>query len=199
MKQPRVGNCSDCGTGITSQSKTGLCIPCGNRKRWADPEFRAKRAAGIKKKFADPLYMAKVRANSRQIGLKYAKDEELQERRRAYGRYAYATFLSKPEVREKNRQAVRERSAKTQRAKRMAWCPEKYWDDYRHLRKSKKLTAAEARQVILASIAAEKENERARIARLSPFERQELALKRGGQLIANDLAPTERAWERLAS
>lgn len=178
---PRTASCNDCGKGITANAakRSGMCIGCGNKRRWADPAFRERRQAGIEKKWQDPVYRAAAIARARRLGIESAKDEELQERRRAYGRWVYANVLSRPDVREKNRQAVIARSGKTLSANAHAWCPPEYRAEYQYLRRTKKLLKAEAQQIIYAQIKAD-------IARLSPFERQQRALERGGTLIAND-------------
>jgi hypothetical protein len=55
-------------------------------------------------------------------------------------------------------------------ARSMAWCPDQYRDEYRILRRKWNVTAAEARRRILA--------------KLSPFERQMLAIQQGRGIVS---------------
>ncbi len=64
----------------------------------------------------------------------------------------------------------------------LGWCPPERRAEYRHLTRDKRIKAADARRIILDTIAAE----RARAENLSPFERQERALRKGAKIIAND-------------
>jgi hypothetical protein len=80
-------------------------------------------------------------------------------------------------------------------ARHLSWCPEAYREAYRAIR-AKGVPVPDAKRIVLAQ-------HRADEARLSPFERQERALARGGKLVANDRGPSfgeavdhgERRWE----
>ena len=166
--------------------KQELCRPCFMRwlnndpamkarkmaaltKRWATPGAREYQAmvcrASVKKRDANPESRAKVRAN----GLKQA------------------AHLMSPEVFAKahSAEAMVKRVASLIET-RLGWCPPEHRDSYRRLRAQRGMTAAEAKRIILDEIATAK---RRAEARLSPFERQERALYRGGKLIANDTGP----------
>ena len=189
---PRVANCLDCGTPITATSKTGCCIKCGNRRRWADPEFRAKRIAGIHRKWRDdPLWAARKKASLTAAVL--AAQQANPEKWRQLG-FAHIGNLTSPEAKAKQIAAVKAAGWKATE-RHLGWCPEEYRNDYRHLVNWKHIKAAEAKQIIIAQIKADE-------AKLSPFERQQRALERGGRIVANDASPSlanpadygERKW-----
>lgn len=174
-------NCLDCGKQLKG-SKTGRCSPCANRHLASDPEFRAKQKAGLERKWADPAYRAKMSAKAKAHARRMAADETIQQRRREAGKKTIAR-LFEPEIRAKCLKAVREKSGKTQSANKIAWCPPEYRQLYWFMRKTKRLSLAECKAIIAAEV-------RRDIARLSPFERQERALKNGARLVANDIKPS---------
>jgi len=179
-KKPRTAECKTCGTGITAAAKTGFCRPCFAKQAWHTPGFRDKHAAGIQNKIKnDPAYHAGMKSRGRVFGLKMAADPEVQAKRRESSKKCGA-LLMRPEMRERTLQAVREKSGATLSRNARAWCPEGYWDLYSFLRRSKKLSGAEARKVVLDT--ANKDAAK-RVAKLSPFERQMQALENGGTLI----------------
>jgi hypothetical protein len=59
---------------------------------------------------------------------------------------------------------------------RLRWCPPDKRDEYRLLVRRKRMTAAQARQIIMDS--------------LTPFERQMNALRMGAKIVANDARPS---------
>lgn len=65
----------------------------------------------------------------------------------------------------------------------LPWCPPEYHAEYRRMIMHRRFKAHEAKAIILAQIKAD-------LAKLSPFERQERALRNGAQLIANDQKPS---------
>jgi hypothetical protein len=74
--------------------------------------------------------------------------------------------------------------AKTYSDNRLAWCPEEKRDEYRHLLYVKQVGSAEAKRIVLASIARE-------TAALTPFERQLQAIRNGAGI--REVRPIRRA------
>lgn len=179
-----------CGAKLSVRNVTGMCLPCGNRARSSDPDFIAKQRAGMSRKWADPAYRAKMRVTSRAHALRLAQDPAIQEARRQLGKATYKQRLFDPEVRARTMQAVRERSGKTQSANRIAWCPPEYRDQYWFLRRTKRMSLAECKEIIAGEIRAKQQRERAAIERLSPFEKQDRALRNGAGIVANDQRPS---------
>jgi hypothetical protein len=181
-----AGACSDCGSKISYRNTTGMCLACGNRQRAKDPAYRAKQQAGLDRKWSDPAYRAKMSAKAKAHAARLALDPAIQEVRRAAGQKTWRR-LFEPEIRAKCLHAVRERSGKTQSANRIAWCPPEYREQYWFMRRTKRMTLAECKEIIADQIAREKRRE---LASLSPFERQERALANGAMLVANDQKPS---------
>lgn len=113
----------------------------------ADPEFQKTRVAGIRRKFKEPEYRAKMQRLGSRLGQKSALDEELQERRREHGKWAYANFLSRPETVAKCLAKVKANGPKL-RAIRMAWCPREMWDRHKFLVRSKKMRFEDAKEQV---------------------------------------------------
>lgn len=168
--------CRNCSTPIGGGS-TGLCRSCLAKHIAADPVCRAKRATSV---------------------ARYAREhpQEISER----AMRSAATKMSDPSKREALRQLMRERvqpksytpeamarrdiadRARKATMKRLSWCPPEYIEQYRWLCNSKCLSTKDAKAAILEQV---KRDE----AKLSPFERQDRALRNGAQLVANDVAP----------
>lgn len=185
-KAPPESNktCSDCGAKVWAGNTNGRCRSCCAKRNNADPAIRAKL----------------IRAAQH-----YAKGNRETLRERA--RRAAATKRANPELMaalaENMRRNIQpksctpeaiarrdmvERGRAISRAK-LPWCPEEYKQEYHWLCDAKGLRAADAKRIILDKIEAEQRKARASIANLSPFERQERALQKGAQIIANDRAP----------
>lgn len=178
--------CADCGKTLSFKNESGRCASCFAKLVNADPELTKRRADGLRHKIAtDPMFAAKLRAVAAEMGFKAGRDPELRKRRVAHGKWMWENVLSRPDVRAKNLAAVKGNGPK-QSAYWMGWCPPEYRDEYRFLTKTKKLSRPEAQAVIFAEIARKE-------AALSPFERQERALQRGAQIVANDAAPNPYA------
>ena len=140
-------HCLDCGKGLCKINVTGYCKPCWGSKQWEDPDFRERRAEGVRRKFADPEYMAKMRKQCQRLGQKTAIDPVLQARRREVGRVMYLKNLAAPEVRQRCLEAVRKAGPKHTEL-RLGWCPEPFRTRYRYLIKTKKMKAVDARALI---------------------------------------------------
>lgn len=181
-------SCDGCGTPIRGRNESGRCSRCIIKQRNADPEYRARLLAGISKKWADPEYKAKMRASSRALAERLAKDPKVRAARQRAGRASVPRLFS-PEVRAKTLKAVSERAGKTNSERRLAWCPVEYRSLYRYLLKTKRIPGPEARQSVFEQIRIDRERKLAAKETLSPFERQMRALENGAQLIANDRGP----------
>lgn len=179
--------CIVCNGRIGSRNKSGRCKKCQLDFINSDPDVETKRRNSYRNRMAtDPLFNARMREHARQMGLRAGQDPEVRARRVAFGKHIHATVLSRPDIREKTLRAVREKSGPTQHERKLAWCPPEYRAEYLRLLNNGKLRKAEAQRVILDQVAADKRRE---LAKLSPFERQQRALERGAQLIANDAGP----------
>jgi hypothetical protein len=56
-QEHRIGmtrTCSTCPKELSTRNATGYCCACLNRARATDPEFQARRMAGIRRKFPNP-------------------------------------------------------------------------------------------------------------------------------------------------
>ncbi len=180
----------ECGKTLGRKNVTGLCKSCFTRRQNADPAFQERRLKAIADKWAEPGYRAKMREVTREVGIKAGQNPFITAQRRKLGHQTWERLFT-PEVRAKTLKAVSERAGKTLRARWMAWCPEEYWPEYRRLMKIKKLPMVEARAIIFDLMRVERERKAKRPAdHLSPFERQERALERGGKLVANDARPS---------
>lgn len=168
--------CSDCEIGITDQSTTGKCKRCFMRGVGSDRETISRRAATVKYKCRTVQgYLANkarvVNANRNKAMLANPERWEL-----------FWSDLT-PEQEQRRRAAL----IAFNKRDRLPWLPDDRRDDYFTLIKNRRFTAREAKEIILNEIAAK---HRAAEARLSPFERQERAIQRGGQLVANDTVPS---------
>lgn len=184
--------CSTCATAITARSKTGLCRACNIRRQSADPVWKAKRIERQRQATQTPEYRAacSVRSNARfsdpaarhavSVGAKRAA----QERPELVAKKA----LNLIAWRQANPEALREIAAAnraTVTANQRGWCPPERWTEYVRLRD--KMGAVEAKQIMLADIAAK---ERIRLAALPAFDRQMERLKAGARLV--DVVPLRR-------
>jgi hypothetical protein len=196
-----MSNCLDCGEGLGPKNKSGRCRPCGNTFRNADPEFRRKRAEGIRRRFADPLHRKKMKFVIGENARKARQNPLYMSALRRRGYQLAATYLNDPEIRARNIAAIKAAGPKMSDTK-LAWCPREWRDEYRRLTIRKRVPTAEARAMILDQIAAEKRKAN----KLSPFERQDRALASGAKLVANDVRSPlanpadygEAKWERAA-
>lgn len=172
-----VLSCRICSATITHQSKTGRCRPCAARETALEtrdvrrdrllahyashPEARAKRARNI--------HIANMAAR---------RNPETAAKFRAV-LFENRKKLNDPGVREKwlaGRAAAGKKRSETV----MAWCPPEYRDEYRHLRYTKKIKAAEARALILA--------------KLSPFEKAMQRIRAGASISIKPTIP-DRSYD----
>jgi hypothetical protein len=167
--------CSDCAAPITRQSKTGRCRVCAMRACAKDPSRLAKMSEAMKRKWADPEHRRKCsQAISAARRVKVATDPAFAELMREKGRILAATRLGAECIR--SGKPARKKIAASLSKHYMGWCPPDRREEYRKLRRNKRLPGAEAKRIILAS--------------LTPFERQMQAIRNGAALVAK---PTIRA------
>lgn len=76
-------------------------------------------------------------------------------------------------------QARRNAANRARGERQLAWCPKDRLDEYRCLMRTPGIRAAEAKRIVLDDIAAK---ERARLAAMTPFERQLERLRQGARL-----------------
>lgn len=178
----RGRTCGGCGKSICDQNKSGRCRPCNVRHMNADPVTRMQRGETVRRKCqVDPLY----RARKASVAIANKNSAMLDPEKRANMAASWRANLAKaftPEALAK-REAVFPETMRRRSERQMAWCPAEYREEYRRLVISKHIRASDARQIILDQIKADE-------AKLSPFERQERALAKGAQLVANDQKPS---------
>lgn len=165
--------CCPCGTPIGPRSRTGLCRSCGCRKAFADPVFRA------------------ARAQKQRQSLAGMSDDE-RERRREQGRRLTREVLTGERWAKSQTREVRQDVGRQNTERTLGWCPPDRRDEYRRLRKSLRYSAAEARAIIEADLAAHAPA----VDRVAPklprtFEEQLAAVRAGARLI--EVAPLRRA------
>ena len=134
--------CKACGIKLGRGNKTGYCkrhvsaaIAC--------PENSAKIRAGLKRYFAVPENRERARETVRRNCMTEHARQRRSDTAKAIGLYR----IGMPHALTAEAIAHRGRKISDQR---MAWCPRELRDEYRHLVRSKRLPAAEARVIILA-------------------------------------------------
>lgn len=174
-----LGRTCACGVSIFDESKTGRCRPCNLAIMNHDPAMNAHRAAVLRHKLAtDPAFKAtKIRALT--LARKAAREKP-----------EFMAFLAASGERLKSYRTpemeARRIAALVESNRRRVynpWLPAEYKAEYTRLRKIKNIPAGEAKAIILAQIAADKKRVEDS---LTPFERQDRALRRGGSIVAND-------------
>ncbi len=176
--------CSDCSAPITAASKTGRCQSCARNHMTKDPAVKGKRAATYARHLADPVNRAALRERNKAAARTRWANPEYAE---AMLKRLREEFQPKSLLGD---QSYRAQAARLANEAKLDWCPAQYRDDYRMLKRSYSYTAKEARAIIEDMIRAED-------AKLSPFERQERAIARGAQLVANDKVATTPAHHLL--
>jgi hypothetical protein len=122
----------------------------------------------------DPLVRERVSKATRAGKQRAAERPGVRERRQEMGRiYGAANFWRNgdAEAQAAGRESIRR--------KRLEWCPEQYWPLNRELR-NKHLTLAERQEIIGKMVA---DAEAARLAAMSPFERQAEKIRNGGKVV----------------
>lgn len=174
--------CGTCSKPLTDKAKGGLCRSCLVRAMNADPECQRARKAGIAKKWQDPEHRAKMIRVAGASMAKFLAKPGARERLREQGRRTAREVLRRPDIMARARTPeVNAKRAKALHETRMGWCPPEHRQMYRDLTLAKRILAHDARRMVLEHIERSKP-------RLSPFERQERALRNGALLVANDRA-----------
>lgn len=136
--------CKRCPAPITRQSKTGYCRRCVNAVLSADPEFQAKRLAGIRRGLAlNPERKEAYRARMIEIG----KLPQAVEARQRAAREINLSSIGRAAL--VGNTEARVRGGKRRTATLLSWCPAELRDEYKRLVYSCKLPAAEARAMVL--------------------------------------------------
>ena len=159
--------CSDCGSPITRQSKTGRCRPCATARLHADPEYRARLAAGQQAYFGQPGVREERTRRLLEGAERYRADATPEQRARLseHGRYLVREYLSRPDVYARSQAPeARARAIGAYVERRMGWCPLDLRPRYAALIRSKRIPAAEARRLIEAEIPGTAEYARRQIA-----------------------------------
>ena len=170
--------CLDCPADLPDRNTSGRCRRCFLRHGNSDPAFTARRLNGLR---ASPVMQAGSplrSATARKAATARMANPEYVAWLRAHMRDVVAP-RGLAAIAKMDRTDI----GKRQSEQLMAWCPPEYRDFYRYIKRHKGLGKPEAQAIIRAQIKADE-------ARLSPFERQERALARGGQLVANDAQPS---------
>lgn len=176
--------CKSCGKPVSRKCRTGYCRTCFTAKLNSDPELIARRKAAADRRWADPIQRAKMAAIARQMGINARKDPQFRKWLSDNGRRLCHEVLSRPDIAAKaNCSETKLRARDKRRATQIAWCPEEYREQFFYLLRTKRIPYAEARRMV-------EEQRKTDIANLSPFERQQRALEKGAQLVANDQRPS---------
>lgn len=133
--------CKTCGGRLGRGNKTGHCKAHINQAM-ASPERSAKISAGLKRHFVIPENKERARETCRANCMTEYARQRRQETAKAIGLHLIGSAAITPE-------ALLRRGAK-QSATKLAWCPRELRAEYTHLIRSKKFSAAEAREMILA-------------------------------------------------
>lgn len=133
--------CQDCGATLGKANGSGYC-----RKHWSKHKTYADHGEKIKdalrRKIAhDPAYLESCRDRARKM-LGPKQREAAREASKRSGAWRVAAAAITPEHRAKGAKRLSEQ--------RLAWCPRELREEYRRLVYTKKVKAAEAREIILA-------------------------------------------------
>lgn len=170
--------CITCAAPITRQSTTGRCRTCATRVCHADPVMSERRKAAHRAACADPAYRARMSAARARTEAERKNDPKWRAYKVASGKRLRAAYDASAEGQALN-QAKRALVGEKARERMLSWCPVDRRADYRTLRE--KTGAADARRMIEADIA---QREAARLAAMTPFERQMERVRNGAQLVA---------------
>lgn len=179
----KLGRTCDCGQRIPDNNKSGRCRACHYRNFAADPEIRQRSAETHRQRLrSDPAYRAKkARVVAENLRAARINNPTARDNLRAAAIRNLAKAYT-PEA--KALKAANNAPGYQRHLERLyAWCPPEKKAFYHWLVRYGKQRAADAKRIILDEIRIERERAEAR---LSPFERQERALQRGAQLVAND-------------
>jgi len=115
-----------------------------------DPEIQRRRREGIRRYHAQPGVKIEYRERQRRMMEKVKADPEQMEKRRQQGHWLRENVLTRPDVVEKTLSAeTRQKRGASISALRMRDIPAAFRDEYQRLVRSKRIPAAEAKQIIL--------------------------------------------------
>lgn len=155
--------------------KTRFCVDCSRKANGRHPDkIRLSREA-MKRRMADPVlkaaHLGRAHEGFRQ---RIAQDPDFAARMSASGRHmglSKAGHAAQPRGSE-----PRQRAAASRMKTILGWCPADYRAEYDHLVNSKRLKAAQAREVIERKIAAD-------LKKMSPHERNLRQIALGARLV----------------
>ena len=180
--------CIGCGR----DTVTGRCASCASKAALALPEARAAISASALARWATP---GAREEHSRRIKASFATLSPAErERFKDAGRKGYHAGLALPEVAAKtNSPAIRAKAGRSISATKLAHVPAAYRPSYRDLVK-RGSTAAEALALVTDQAAADQRRaeaaERARIAALTPHERNLERVRNGARVMEKVAMPT---------
>lgn len=135
--------CKDCKAPLGKNNKSGFCRKCVGRAMWRNPDHVKKQRAGIKRKqMVEPEYLEKQRAAARALH----GNPKTTAKRRASAKRVRLWEIGHNHCHTDEANAKR---AASRRATALAWCPPHLRDEYMFLRRTKRLSVEEARQIIL--------------------------------------------------
>jgi hypothetical protein len=176
--EPRT--CADCPAELRKRNQSGRCRSCLTRFHLHKPETQQKAADGLRRHFESPAARKAAGERSRGQLVQWRADPENRARMRAI---AKKNLLQVP----KGDNAARIRAI---RAHHYPGIPEHRWDECAKLAKS--IPPAEAKRMIREDEALK---ERARLAAMTPFERQMEKVRNGARLIEKpDLRPAAHTF-----
>lgn len=133
--------CKRCDKPLGPRNVSGYCRKHYSAAEHQNADHGAKISRALKLKYAhDPVFAERAKETARANLFKASGSKQTATRLRLWE--IGLPFSLAPEV--------RARAARTHSERRMAWCPRELREDYRRLVYSKKLRAAEAREIILA-------------------------------------------------
>lgn len=163
-----IRTCGKCPTELGKRNTSGLCRPCRAKVTLCNPRAQAKAKASMARKFADPVFRESHGARSRARLAEWRSTPE-----------GKARLLEQSAINlAKARDADNEARKRAIRAAAYPGIPEDRWDDCVAL--SRIVSAKEAKRLIREDIASK---ERARLAAMTPFERQLERVRNGAQLV----------------
>ncbi|MFK4794914.1 hypothetical protein [Sphingobium sp. ZW T5_29] len=126
------------------------CRSCAAKHMATDPDIQRRRREGIQRYHAQPGVKIEYRERQRRMMEKVQADPVEMEKRRERGHWLRANVLTRADVVEKTlSEETRRKRGATISALRMRDIPAALREEYRRLVHSKRIPAAEAKQIIL--------------------------------------------------
>jgi hypothetical protein len=139
-----VKNCASCGLTLSRGNRSGYCKRHVSAAKAQDPAWREAQKAGAKRALqVNPERLAALRERVRAMNVTPEKRARTADHARKIGLHAIGQrTANSPE-------SIAKRAASSVSTK-LAWCPPRLREQYRHLLYVKRIPAAEARAMILA-------------------------------------------------